>query len=297
MYFIEQIKGLWKHTKILFVLKIVASKIQKALNLKGGEFYGDISGKKSLPSSIISEIVHTHGRSLPKHSHELAFFSLLLDGSYSESYGRKSFSYRPMTISWHPSDISHKDEIGKTGGRFFSIEIQPKGLEILKQYTQIPEDFYEHSTSLVWLACRLYHEFKNWQTCSELVAEGLTLEMLAHSARKNIEKEKHLPKWLNLVVEKLNGDFVETPTTAELALLANVHPVHLAAVFRKFHNQTIGEYIQTLRVKHASELLLNKKMPLSEIALLTGFSDQSHFTRIFKRFTGTTPGNFRKNLD
>ena len=157
---------------------------------------------------------------MPRHSHELAFFTLLLDGSYSESYGRKNFSYRPMTISWHPSDISHKDEIGKAGGRFFSIEIQPKGLETLKEYAKIPEDFFEKSTPLVWLACRLYHEFKNWQTCSELVAEGITLEMLAHSARKNIGLEKRPPKWLNTVVEKLNDEFVETPTTEELALEA-----------------------------------------------------------------------------
>lgn len=270
--------------------------LQKSANLKGGEFYGTISEKRAVSSSIISEIVHKHGRSLPKHSHELAFFSLLLDGSYSESYGRKSFSYRPMTVWWHPSDICHKDEIGKTGGRFFSVEIQAKGLETLREYTKIPEDFYEQSTSLVWLACRLYHEFKNWQTCSELVAEGLTLEMLAHSARNKVGLEKQPPNWLNLVVEKLNDEFIETPSTEELALEADVHPVHLAAVFRKFQNQTIGEYVQNLRIQYASELLLNKELPLCEIALSAGFSDQSHFTRIFKRFTGTTPGSFRKTI-
>lgn len=272
-------------------------KSRQSASLRAGEFYGKVSEKKAVSSSIISEIVHTHGRSLPKHSHELAFFSLLLDGSYSESYGRKSFSYRPMTIWWHPSDIAHKDEIGRTGGKFFSIEIQPRGLEILESYTRTPEDFFEKSTSLVWLACRLYHEFKNWQTCSELVAEGLTLEMLAHSARKNIEKEKHPPKWLNLVVEKLNDEFIETPTMEELAILADVHPVHLSAVFRKFQDQTIGEYVQNLRIEYALKMLLNKETPLSEIALSAGFSDQSHFTRIFKRITGTTPGIFRKNLN
>ena len=265
-------------------------------NLKAGEFYGKISERKAVASSIISEIVHKNERKLPKHSHELAFFNLLLDGSYSESYGRKNFSYRPMTVWWHPSNICHKDEVGKNGGRFFSIEIQAKGLETLKEYSKIPEDFHEKSTSLVWLACRLYHEFKNWQTCSELVAEGLTLEMLAHSARKNIEKEKYPPKWLDLVIEKLNDEFIKTPTTAELALLANVHPVHLAAVFRKFQDQTIGEYVQNLRIEHATEMLLNKEIPLTEIALSAGFSDQSHFTRIFKRVTGITPGIFRKNL-
>jgi AraC family transcriptional regulator len=120
--------------------------------------------------------------------------------------------------------------------------------------------------------------------------------MLAHSARKKIGFEKRPPKWLNVIVEKLNDEFIETPPTEELARLADVHPVHLAAVFRKFHDQTIGEYIQNLRIEFATKLLLNKEIPLSEIALSAGFSDQSHFTRMFKRFTGTTPGEFRKTI-
>jgi AraC family transcriptional regulator len=274
----------------------MANKNNRKKNLQGGEFYGTVAEKRSFSSSIITEVVHKQGKSLPQHSHQLAFFSLLLDGSYSESYRRKNFTHRPMTISWHPSGFSHRDEIGQNGGRFFSIEIQPKSLQTLKEYTRIPEDFHEKSTSLVWLACRLYHEFKNWQFCSELVAEGLTLEMLAHSARKEAGLEKAPPKWLNLVLEKLNDEFIETPTTAELAAEAGVHPVHLAAVFRKFQNRTIGEFVQNLRIKKASELLLTSRLPLAEIALLTGFSDQSHFTRIFKRITGTTPGTFRKML-
>ena len=266
-------------------------------NLKAGEFYGKISQKKQISSSTLSELIHLKGISLPAHSHELAFFSLLLDGSYSESYGRKNFSYQPMTVWWHPSGISHKDEIGKKGGRFFTVEIQPKGLEILKDFAKIPEDFFEQSSSLVWLACRLFHEFKNWQICSELVAEGITLEMLAHSVRKQNSTEKQPPKWLVRIVEKLNEDFTGNFSTEALATEANVHPVHLAAVFRRFHHETMGEYVQKLRIAHASKLLLDREIPLAEIAYESGFSDQSHFTRIFKRFVGLTPGAFRNSLD
>ena len=274
----------------------MAGKSPETKDLKPGQFYGKVAGQKAVSSSLISEIVHKEERKLPEHSHELAFFSLLIDGSYSESYGRKNFTYRPMTVWWHPSGISHQDGIGRQGGRLFNIDIQPGGLNLLKEYTDIPEAFFEKSTSLVWLACRLYHEFKNWQICSELIAEGLTLEMLAHTARKKVGLEKSPPKWLERVVEKLNDEFAETPTTETLASEADVHPVHLAAVFRKFHQQTIGEYVQNLRINRASELLLQKEIPLCDIAYSTGFSDQSHFTRIFKRYVGITPGAFRKSL-
>jgi transcriptional regulator GlxA family with amidase domain len=48
------------------------------------------------------------------------------------------------------------------------------------------------------------------------------------------------------------------------------------------------------RVKHAQTLLLNGTLPLAEIAVRLGFADQSHFTKAFRRATGTTPGEWRR---
>ena len=245
----------------------------------------------------LTEVVHRKPISVPQHSHELGHFQLLLDGSYLENCGGKSVASRPMTISWHRPGIVHKDEIGAAGGRFFMIEMHPRAVEQLKQFARLPADFYARGSPLVWLGCRLYHEFKNWQFCSDLVAEGISLEMLAFAARKQLSAEKQPPVWLARVVEKLTEEFTENFSTEELAVEAKVHPVHLAAVFRQFYNETMGEYVQKLRVAHASGLLLDKEIPLAEIAYAAGFSDQSHFTRIFKRFVGVTPGAFRNSLD
>jgi AraC family transcriptional regulator len=266
-------------------------------NLKAGEFYGQVPNKRNLSALTLTEVVHTRQISVPKHSHELGHFQLLLDGSYLENCGGKSVASRPMTISWHRPGIIHKDEIGTTGGRFFMIEMHPRAIEQMKQFAKLPPDFYARHSPLVWLGCRLYHEFKNWQFCSDLVAEGISLEMLAFAARKQLSAEKQPPVWLARVVEKLSGEFTENFSTEDLALAANVHPVHLAAVFRQFYHETMGEYVQKLRIAHASRLLLDKEIPLAEIAYAAGFSDQSHFTRIFKRFVGVTPGAFRSSLD
>jgi AraC family transcriptional regulator len=177
------------------------------------------------------------------------------------------------------------------------IELQPRSIESMRRFSNLPEDFYARNDSLVWLGCRLYHEFKNWQICSDLVAEGIALEMLGFTARKQLTRDKQPPAWLARVIEKLNEEFTENFSTEELAMEANVHPVHLAAVFRQFQGETMGEYVQKLRVNYASKLLLKREMPLAEIAYESGFSDQSHFTRIFKRFVGLTPGAFRNSLD
>lgn len=265
-------------------------------NLKAGEYYGKVSNKQQISSSVLLEVCHHQKVDLPKHSHELGFFSFLLDGSYSETYGRKSFSYRPMTIWWHRPGIQHKDEIGSTGGHFFNIEVKSQYLEQLQQIIKIPEDFFARNDSLVWLACRLYHEFKNWGICSDLIAEGITLEMLGYSAQNQLSVNKRSPIWLSKVIEKLNDELTENFSIEQLGLEANIHPVHLAKVFRQFQNQTIGEYQQKLRVSRAIQMLYNQEVPLSEIAVAVGFFDQSHFTRIFKRQLGITPAVFRQTL-
>lgn len=202
-----------------------------------------------------------------------------------------------MTITWHPPGISHSDEIGRKGGKFFTIEVQNSWLDRLQELAPVPDTLCDiRGGELVWLAMRLYREHKEAQLASPLVIEGVMLEMLAIATRQRMPNEKRPPVWLNRVVELLQADFQRNITTGDLAVEAGVHPVHLAAVFRKFHNQTVGEYQQQLRVQFAARQLGNPELPLTEIAQIAGFSDQSHLTRIFKRFSGTTPGAFRALL-
>jgi AraC family transcriptional regulator len=274
----------------------VSSSVLRVDNLTAGQFYGRVPNKRVVASSIMSEVIHHGAVDVPAHSHELAYFTLVLGGDYSERFGSINMEHHPMSILWHRAGISHKDRIGNSGGRFFTVEIKADGIDNLRRFSAVPEDFTESGTPLVWLAARLFTEFKNWQDCSELIAEGLTLEMLGLSARSRPAAERTVPKWLESVVDRLNDEFRENPATDDLAAAANVHPVHLAAVFRRFHGQTIGEYLQNLRVRHASKLIVENKLPLADVAAESGFADQSHLTRTFKRITGMTPGAFRMSL-
>ena len=200
-----------------------------------------------------------------------------------------------MSVLWHRAGTTHKDRIGDCGARCFMIEIKHQGLDSLRQYSRVPVDFSETATPIVWIAARLFSEFKNWDPCSELIAEGLTLELLGNSARGSVAELK-APVWLSRVTDKLRDEFALGHSTSGLADEAGVHPVHLATVFRKFHGVTIGEYQQRLRVAHASKLLIDNKRELAEIAYDSGFSDQSHFNRLFKRHTGMTPAEFRRSI-
>jgi YesN/AraC family two-component response regulator len=75
------------------------------------------------------------------------------------------------------------------------------------------------------------------------------------------------------------------------------HPSYLSREFsRYFDDLSFGEYIRKLRIEKAIQPMGSSQYSLSEIAYLTGFSDQSHFNRIFKKHFGKMPTAYKKDL-
>jgi AraC-like DNA-binding protein len=57
---------------------------------------------------------------------------------------------------------------------------------------------------------------------------------------------------------------------------------------------TVTGYVHRLRIDWARERLERSDMPLADVALDVGFADQAHFTRVFRRVTGSTPSEYRR---
>jgi AraC family transcriptional regulator len=263
-------------------------------NLQPGQFYGETVRKRQASGLILSELKHDAPRKLPSHSHELAYFCLLLNGNYWEQLGSERVTYKPLTVMFHPPGMTHIDEIGAAGGRFFSVEIKKEWIERVRECLGATDlDSSLHEGDLAWLAMRLYREHKQMDACSMLTVEGLVLEMLAIVGRMR-NSDRNRPRWLSRAVDLLHAEYRNNLKIQDIANEIGVHPFHLSRVFRTVHRETIGEYVQKLRVKYACEQLALADNDLATVALAAGFADQSHFTRVFKNVTGMTPGNFRR---
>lgn len=239
----------------------------------------------------MSEIVHPTAVVVPEHSHELAYFTLILGGAYAERFGPHTHEHRAMSILWHRAGISHKDQIGRHGARCFTVEVNREAMKSLGEYTTEPLDLSERGTTLVSLASRLFYEFKNWNDGSELIAQGLTLEMLGRVAISSNERMLTRPAWLSGVVEKLRAEYLDGFSMELLAAGAGIHPIHLAFVFRRFYGQTIGEYVQQLRVNQASRLLVEGRA-LADVAYETGFATKATLTAPSNAASGSRPVHF-----
>jgi AraC-like DNA-binding protein len=113
------------------------------------------------------------------------------------------------------------------------------------------------------------------------------------------DKSGKVPDWARELKEIIQ-DQIDTNLTLNLKEISqslNVHPSYLSREFSKyFDDLSFGDYIRKLRLERAMQLLRDTDHTLAEIAYLTGFSDQSHFNRIFKKHTDQNPSEFRKKL-
>lgn len=113
------------------------------------------------------------------------------------------------------------------------------------------------------------------------------------------EKGKKIPEWAETLKEMIQ-DQLDTNMTLSLQQASaelEINPAYLSREFsRYFDNLSFGDYMRKLRIEKACQLIANTRHSLTEIGYLTGFSDQSHFNRIFKKFNGQSPSAYRKSL-
>ncbi|HXY25866.1 MAG TPA: AraC family transcriptional regulator [Candidatus Acidoferrum sp.] len=267
-------------------------------HMGAGSFFGVIHGKREQCGAIFSDVRHSSPRKLPMHSHELPFFGLLLDGHYGERYLHRQTQFPPFTVMFRPAGIPHQDEIGPRGVRLFEIELRPSWQKRLAECSASLETPREDVLGgpLLWLGMKLFREVQSSGAPDEFTIESLLAELLSLTARMPRHPSKHAPAWLPRILDKLQTEHSRRLTLDELACEAGVHPVHLSRVFRRCTNEGISDYVHRLRVRSACEQMLAPQASLADISFSTGFADQSHFTRCFRKITGVTPAAFRSTL-
>jgi AraC-like DNA-binding protein len=93
-----------------------------------------------------------------------------------------------------------------------------------------------------------------------------------------------------MIAANLSGNI----SLSELATACRLSPSYFIVAFKRSVGHPPYKWLLMKRVERAQELILNTERSLCEIALDTGFSDQSHFTRIFSRHVGASPGAWRR---
>lgn len=243
----------------------------------------------------VAEIEYRAGTELKAHSHSQPLLIYVLSGTYSEASangGRADLG--PKSLRYLPAGCVHANRFAGSA-RCLVVEIAAETMarvEIASAALSRPGNL--EGPYAAWLAGRLYAEFQG-EGEAGVAMEGILLELLVESARHaGRGAARVVPDWLKNARRHVESNCLRSVSLAEIARVTGMHRVHVSREFRRHFGVTIGEFLRNLRVEHARELLATTTQTLTDIALDCGFADQSHFSAIFRRLTGSTPAVFRQ---
>ena len=87
--------------------------------------------------------------------------------------------------------------------------------------------------------------------------------------------------------------YFDCPLSIEnIAAVVGLSSSYLRTLFQKSENESPNHYLNRVRIEHAKQMLLSEMFTIDEVAYACGFQNVYYFNRVFKKFTGITPGKY-----
>ena len=254
-----------------------------------------ILNRREFPEFVLQEKLYLSNTRSPLHVHSEAILCIVLEGACEEQYERKTRQYSRYDSEFLPPHHEHSLKFYGPKTHCLSLQIQESWLIQAQEYgLRLNESVQLNGGVIMDLFMKVNREFEANDSVSYFALQGLIAEMLVHGMRHNITANTKRPRWLNQAKDLLHAQFADQLKLCAVAEDLGIHPVHLAREFRKHFGKTMGQYVRELRITQSMVELAQSQRKIAEIAIASGFADQSHFSRIFKEHTGWTPAEYRR---
>jgi AraC-like DNA-binding protein len=248
------------------------------------------SWRPSVPG--VSEVLHAHftDHSYPAHVHDQWTVLLVDSGGVDYTLGGRAQQAVTQRVTVLPPYVAHDGRAASPGGfdkRVLYVDERWLPIALTAGAVRAPS---LADPALARAVSRLHASLTEpleAESRLALVAERIALHLSTADPGPGRD-----PGLARQVRQRLDLD--EPPTLDGLARELGTHPSHLVRVFRREYGLPPHRYVVGRRLDRARRLLLDGT-PVAEVAVLTGFHDQSHLTRHFRALLGTTPGAFRRD--
>lgn len=194
------------------------------------------------------------------------------------SYGEKDVPFCRLVIYFREDEI-------------ISEELK----EILKGSTGAYQLSKDETHQFYQLMNMIYTEKQNPQEYSNEYCQSLLNTMLIILFRNKRQKMKLIQKnQITEIISYINANYMYDLSIADIAGHFYMSPFYLCREFKKYTNSTINQYINKTRIMNAQRMLYSSDDNITNISINTGFASVSHFGRVFKEITGSTPTSWRK---
>jgi AraC family transcriptional regulator len=264
--------------------------------LPTGAFFGETRTVSTSGHLTLTQVDYPSGApGAGWHSHQHAFFSLVLDGQMSDGTKESRIDCERGTLLYLPSQVPHRNwQTGACLNTLF-LEVtdewfQANGLceETLRLVRHIRDP------RITIMLRQLRREATGRLPHFELVVDGLLTQIIG-----SLAGDASAPLASNTLsrrIEELLHTSTENLTLTGAARDLNVHPVYLSRYFARHFGCGFRQYLRVARVERSLALMHDATLSLTHIAFAAGFADQSHFARCFRAEFGETPSEYRRGL-
>lgn len=250
--------------------------------------FGTCTFSTSFGGLVVTDNLYRPHTELPLHRHRDPYLCIVLDGAYEEATPSRRLALDAGALVGHEAGSAHANRFPAIGGR--CLNVTPTGSWRENGLWQGWCDGGGVQAAPREAFLRLRQELACAGQFGDLGVAAALFELLHRAQRESAAGA--VPAWLRRVRERIE-DGSSSPSLAELAGDAGVHPSHLARAFRQWQGKSIGQYVRERRLRIALDGLAQGSMPMAELALAAGFADQAHMARAVRQATGHTPRGYR----
>ena len=258
-----------------------------------GKYLGTSKNELSLGGIILSETFYEERFSSEWHTHENPYLAFVLKGGCVEKRKKDSAECDPGKLLFYSCGEPHLNHSYQPDTRMFNVELNHRWMQSMDFGTLMGNGIITPvGPNQKFLLLKIFREYRLLDHCSSLNIETITIDLLT-SIRQNINLPSDIPKWAVRLKEVLHDRWSENISLKELSEIIRVHPVTISRYFPIHFKCTLGDYIRKIRIDKSLNLIRAGDEKLTDIALASGFADQSHFIRTFKKVTGLLPNEYR----
>ena len=180
----------------------------------------------------------------------------------------------------------------QVGNRSFDV-LKPLALEIVVQMHRAAVEEGANPTELLGVNSVFLVDFLNTENEYELNKWLSNWLEIFVNATFSAER-RSTPRTLSPALLYIKSNLDKPITRDHVATICNLSPGHFSRLFKNGTGYSFSALLNRFRIEHACNLLKNTSMSASEVALASGYNDQSYFVKVFKKVMGVTPGKYMK---
>ena len=165
--------------------------------------------------------------------------------------------------------------------------------EICRMLVRMDLSLDQEELPLDYLSGQIHYAIENALSLDALkAAVSEPVSYIFENIHKAVQAQNTRP--IRMVLKYIEEHYTDPIRQEDAALLVTLNPAYLSNIFKKETGENFVDYLNSYRIGQARELLKASNLSINEIAYSTGFQDARYFSKLFKKYVGITPKDYRK---